>query len=101
MTTTKITFDQKIDNIQHQLDTMNRGDAAFKGYVHRQLGLITETMATKEDLYKLEDRLTGKMATKEGLYNLEDRLKSELATKGDLGNLTKIVTKIAEKVGVN
>lgn len=80
MTTTKITFDQKIDNLQDQLDVMRREDAVFKGYVHRQFDVIAKEMVTKEDLYRVEDRM---------------------ATKEDLGKLTDIVLKIAEKVGVD
>jgi len=94
MKTTKFTQDQKIDNLQHQLDMMNRSDAVFRGCVHRQFEMIAgdmatlATMATKEDLRSMEARIEESVATKVGLYDLES-------------NLTAILGKIAEKVGVS
>ena len=72
-------IDQKIDNLQDQLDVMHREDYAFKGFVHRQFEAIADGMATKEDIYRLEEKM---------------------ATKVDLNKLTEIVLRIAEKVGV-
>lgn len=80
MTTVKLTFDQKIDNIQDQLDTMRREDSYFRSYVNRKFDDIIGAMTTKDDLRDLESRV---------------------ATKVDLNKLTAIVIKIAEKVGVS
>lgn len=80
MITHKMTFDQKIDNLQNQLDVMHREDMSFKGYVHRQFKVIAEEMVTKDDLYRMEARM---------------------ASKEDLNTLTEIVIKIARKVGVS
>ncbi|RWZ78525.1 MAG: hypothetical protein EOT05_02110 [Candidatus Microsaccharimonas sossegonensis] len=101
MTTIKMTFDQKIDNVQGQLNMMNSGDSVFKGYVHRQFEVIAKEMVTKEDLRNMEARIGKKMATKKDLNKLEARIESKMATKADLNKLTEIVIKIADKVGVS
>jgi hypothetical protein len=85
ITTTEL--DKKIDNIQDQLNIMNREATSFRVYVNRQFEFIFETMASKDDLYELEYRLRREMATKDDLKALESRL-------------MKAVLKIAEKVEV-
>lgn len=95
MTTIKPTFDQKIDNLQHQLDTMNRDDAAFKGYVQPQLEIIATEMVTKDDLYSMEARICLKMATKDSLHDLEARMDAKLDKMADT------LAKVADKVGVS
>lgn len=92
MTTTKITFDQKIANIQQQLDVMRREDAVFRGHANKYFEFISTQVATKDDLGNVETR----MASKEDLRHME----AKMASKDDLKKLTDIVTKIAEKVGV-
>jgi len=97
MVVTEALLDKKIDNLQHQLDTMQRGDTAFKGYVHRQFGSISRQiagMATKEDLRLMEARLFGDLA---GMATKQDVNKIE----GNLNKLTTLVGKIAEKIGVS
>ena len=124
MTRIKLTVDQKIDNLQHQIDTINRSDSVFKGYVHRQFEGIAKQMATKEDLYAMEARIG--VTTKSDLRNMEKRLRGDMATKADLekmatkadldgmatksdfrslevklASLSSVLIKIAEKVGVS
>ena len=78
---TKIELEEKVDNIQSQLDTMNREAASFRSYVNHQFESI--------------DMKMGGMATKEDLRNTEARLTKALT------ELSKTVTRIAEKVGVS
>jgi|GEM_PF-5753192 len=85
---TKIELEEKVDNIQDQvdniqgeLDTMNREAVSFRSYVNRQFESI--------------DMKMGGMATKEDLRNTEARLTKALT------ELSKTVTRIAEKVGVS
>lgn len=108
MTTTKATVDQKIDNVQDQLDVMRREDAAFKGFVHRQFTVIAKEMATKDDLRRLEANILAETASKADIIRLEQNMRdmrtemyTTMATKKDLQTLTALVIKIAEKVGVS
>jgi hypothetical protein len=118
MTTVNTGIDQKIDNVQYQLDVMHREDAAFKGYVNRQFAGIANEMVTKEDLRRTEANIVAEMACKKDLRIMEARMKTEMtssedlrcieikltenmATKVDLGKLTTLVMKIAEKMGVS
>jgi hypothetical protein len=104
MTTTKATVDQKIDNVQDQLDVMRRENAAFKGYVHRQFTVIAKEMATKDDLRRLEANILAETASKAAIIRLEEgmrQMRIDMATKKDLQTLTVLVIKIAEKVGVS
>ena len=71
-------LEQKIDNVQHQLNSMAREGAAFRGYVNKQFERIYETMATKDDLRRVEARLS-------------DRLDVQCV----------IIVKIAQKLGVS
>jgi len=78
---TKIELEEKVDNIQSQLDTMNREAVSFRSYVNRQFESIDmkmDGMATKGDLRDTEVRLTKALT-----------------------EITKTVTRIAEKVGVS
>ena len=74
-------LDAKTDNLQHQIDSIQREDAIFRSYVNRQFEYIFENMATKEDIRHLR-------------YDM-----STLDVK--LVALTDIVIKIAQKVGVS
>ena len=102
MITTKVAFDQKIDNIQRQLDVMHREDAAFKGYVNRQFEFIAQNMVTKEDLRSVERQLLADAATKDDLLSTEERLAAVILKIAE--KLDQAVTKldyVAEKVGVS
>ena len=89
------TFEKKIDDIQSQLDIVSREATAFRIYVNRQFESISETVATKDDLYELEYRLRREMATKKDVRDLE----LKMVTKDDFKELKEIIVKIAEKVG--
>lgn len=99
--TSKTVFDKKIDNIQHQLDIMRRESESFRAHANSHFEFVHNKVATKSDLYTLEQRLSGEMATKQDLHKMETGLRVDLASKDDLHTLTDIVTKIAEKVGVS
>jgi hypothetical protein len=95
---TNILLEQKLDNIQHQLDAMAREDAAFRSYVNKQFNRIDKTMVTKDDLKQFASKGDlRQFATKNDLL----KVRAEMATKEDLSKLTEIVIKIAEKVGVS
>ena len=105
MATQTSLIDQKLDNIQGQLDVIRREASSFRAYANTQFRVMFETMATKDDLYRLEARIEVKMdakfATKEDLSNMEARMNERFASKEDLTILTAIVIKIAQKVGVD
>ncbi|HEY8886388.1 MAG TPA: hypothetical protein VIM31_02695 [Candidatus Microsaccharimonas sp.] len=101
MTTVNSRIDQKLDNIQHQLDAMRREEVAFRGYVNRQFTFIATEMVTKDDLRRMEANLVAEMASKEDLCSMEAKMTEKMATREDLAKLTAIVIKIAEKVGVS
>lgn len=105
MATQTLLIDQKLDNIRGQLDVIRREASSFRAYANTQFRVIFETMATKDDLYRLEDsmevKMDAKFATKDDLRNMESRMNERFASKQDLAALTAIVIKIAEKVGVS
>lgn len=101
-TVTNTLIEQKLDDIGHQLDIIRREAISFKGYSNRQFAFIATEMATKDDLnrFATKDDLKG-FATKDDLKAFATKEDfNRFATKDDLDDLTIIVLKIAEKVGV-
>ena len=84
--TSKAVLDKKISNIQHQLDSMRRENETFRAHANSHFEFVHNEVATKQDLYELENRLDNRLKTSLG----------ELETR-----LTQIVLKIIEKIGVS
>lgn len=76
---TKVTFNRKIDNIQHQLDIMRRESETFRAHSNNHFEFVHNELATKEDLRNLQ---------------------ATMVTKDDHIKLTTLIEKIAKKVGV-
>ncbi len=55
MTITNAILSKRVDETQAQIASLSRVFDAFRPYVNSHLEYIKENMATKEDLYRLED----------------------------------------------
>ena len=102
---TKLLLQEKINNIQDQVDKIRREGDAFKPHVNKQVERIDQIykeMATKEDLKRLDTKFEGLVASFDGLdakFEIMNvklyRINSRLEDHGSM------LVKIAEKMGVS